>query len=101
MGALINETKRSLKEVLELLKQKIDETIIEDRSIGISIETDFMNCLNRLYVEDYEVTNTQIYLSYDNLDINILFNENTEIVYEDEEEHFTITHNGASILLYV
>ena len=102
MNVLINNTTQSLEQMLELLKQKIDETILEDRSIVISMETSLCTCLHKMYVGDYEVNNMQIYLQEDNFELNINLPDISQIEYDDvAEECFMIIHNNGIISLYV
>ena len=99
MTALINETKYSLEQTLELLQKKIENSIIEERSVGVSIETDFFTCLHKLYIEDYWVTDTQIYLLFDNFELTINIEDVVSIEYEDAtEEYFKITHISNSVI---
>lgn len=106
MVALVNETnvRSSLqgKELLVLLKQKIKDTITDDRAIVISIENTLMNCLNTIYVDDCEVDDERLYLCDDNFEFTIIFNEETKFSYDDtyEEEYFTVLHSGTEIKLF-
>ena len=103
MNVLINNTTQSLEQILELLKQKIEYAILEERSIIISImEEHFYTCLHKIYVEDYDINNTHIYLQENNFELTIDLPNVRHIEYEDiAEECFMIIHNNSIILLYV
>ena len=102
MGALIKETrKNSLEDLLELLQQRIDESIIEDHSISISVENKTINYLNSGRINDYKLSTHSIYLNCDGFELNICIDDKMEFTYEDSyDEYFQIVHDGMEIRLY-
>lgn len=104
--ALIDQTNEmssnlQREEVVTLLNSKIEKSIMDERAICISIEALFGNCLNRVYVDDFEVEEDHIYLNEGNFEFNINLDDNTEITYENEyEEFFTISNKDTCIKLF-
>lgn len=100
MEALVNEAKNSIL----LLKKKIEYCITNNKAICISIESAFMSLLNKIYVEDYNINddynNERLYLSDDNFEFTISFDEKTNITYDDEEDSFKIKSEESEIVLY-
>ena len=104
MITLINETNVEYNALLTLLRQKIEESIINEKAICISIESSIVNYLDAIYVENYKVDEERIYLSKDNFELDILFDNNiASIEYTDIylDEYFKIIHNNnTEIRLY-
>ena len=102
MKALINVANTKCKDLLLLLKDKIEECIISNSTIVLSVENPYMNCLTSINVEDYEVDidNEKVYLSGHDFDLNIIVDDKTQIAYDDTyEEHFKILHKETEIVL--
>ena len=102
MGALIRMTE-FLKEsnLLTLMTQKIEECILEERSICVSLEGSSMTCINRMNIETYEINANYMSLIDENFEVHIDFDNATTITYEEElEECFTITKDGTEFNLY-
>lgn len=113
MGALIGITSKvsnslpndlknnSYKELINLLKEKIEESIMEDKKIVIDVLTPLINCRNTLSVEDYEINEEYLYLNYGNFELHINLNE-IEIKYDDIiDESFILTCNNSSVVLHI
>lgn len=101
MSALINETEQSkILELLHLLKNRIHESMIQDTSIVISIESPIINLLKTFYIFEYQITIDQIYIESDNAEFHMDFKKITDFSYNNEEECFTIIHNEMKIILY-
>ena len=97
MKALVNEAKKSIL----LLEEKIKYCITNNKAICISIESAFMNLLNKIYVEEYDVNeNKCLYLSDGNFEYTLSLNEKTNITYNNEEDSFKIKHDETEIVLY-
>jgi hypothetical protein len=103
MGALIRMTE-FLKEngnLLTLMTQKIEECILEERSICVSLEGSSMTCRNRMNIETYEINANYMSLIDENFEVHIDFDNATTITYEEElEECFTITKDCMEFNLY-
>lgn len=101
MSALINETEQSKTlELLDLLKHKIEQSMMQDKSIVISMESPMIKFLKTSYICNYEFTTDRIYIDSDNVDFSIDISKVTNIIYEDGEEHFTLLHNDIEIRIY-
>ena len=101
MVALINETNVECRVLLNLLKQKIEEFITDNKAICISVESSFLNCLNTIYVEEYEIHEDRIYLSGNHFEYNIILDDKMQLKYNDVyDECCTIIHNDTEIGLY-
>jgi hypothetical protein len=99
MSALINETGKG--KVLELLREKVEESIVYKEPIVISIENSFITCLDGVYIANYDVLDDRIYLE-DGIELNIMLNEDVEISHEiDGDSHcFKIKHKETEVRLY-
>jgi hypothetical protein len=99
MGELVKDTERS--KVLELLKEKIEESILCKEPVVISIENSFINCLDGVYIKNYEVSDERICLE-DRIELMIMLNEDMAISYEEDGigYSFKIIHKETDIRLY-
>ena len=83
------------KDLLVLLKEKIEECISDDRTVCVCFDCCSMACRNKINIEDYEINNNYLYLNDKNFEVHIDFDTNTSIAYEDAtEESFTIIQNN-------
>lgn len=103
MRALIRMTE-FLKEnnnLLTLMTQKIEEYILADRSVCVSLEDSYITCRNKMNIETYEINTDYMSLTDENFEIHINFDNAATITYEEEsEECFTIAQNGIEFNLY-
>jgi hypothetical protein len=103
MGTLIRMTEflEENSNLLTLLMQKIEECILDERSVCICLSNSFMECRNMITIDSYEVNENYMSLIYENFEVHINFDSSTTITYEEElEECFTITQNGMEFNLY-
>ena len=105
MGALINEANVSSnlqknEELLTLLKEKIEKTIIEEKQVTVIISNSFLECRNTLHISDYEVYESYLYLNEHNFEIHIKFDNETLLKYDEADEIFSIVHKYSEIQLY-
>lgn len=87
-------------ELINLLKQKIEESIIEDRRIIINVSTPLMICRNAITVEDYEINEKYLYLNHENFELHIDLDE-IEIKYNDIVNTYGLIYNDMNIVLYL
>lgn len=95
--------KKDKDKVLELLQEKINNSIINKTAISISIEESFMTLLDSIYIEqdEYELDENHLYLEKDKLKFNIEFNDKVKTKYNNSfEESFEIVHKDTKINLY-
>lgn len=117
MGALINNTNQAgsylskeikrneLKDIsqsklLDLLKQKIEESIIEDKRIVVIVSTPLIICRNTFTVEDFEIDERYLYLNHKNFELHINLDE-IEIKYEVLDRDFKLTYKDMNIVLHL
>lgn len=98
MNALIPEAemKRRLKfsNLVTLFKKKIEDCVINKKSIIISASSPIMECRNTILIEDYEFDIYNFYLNNGNFELYLKMNEIQEIKYDDTyEETFTFLHS--------
>ena len=87
--------------LLTLMEQKIEECILDDKSICVSLEDSSMACRNKMNIESYEINANYMSLSDENFEVHIDFDNAATITYEEElEECFTIAQNGIEFNLY-
>ena len=83
------------KDLLLLLKEKIEECVLDDRTVCVCLDCCSMACRNKINIEDYEINDNYLYLNDKNFEVHIDFDNNTSIKYKDAtEESFTITQNN-------
>ena len=104
MGALIDITSNTSSnlqngELITLLKQKIEDSILSNRSVIITISNPIMECRNTIYTDDYEIDGNKIYLNNGNFELHIDINE-TEIKRDDTcANSFTFVYKNMEIRL--
>lgn len=100
MNALINITEEAGCSLQDILKDKIEKSIINDKLVCIIISSQFVECRNTFYIADYEVDEDCIYINADNFELHIMQNDIMEMNYNDCDEQFVITgkHNKVNIL---
>lgn len=100
MGALINETKEgklNFRSLVTLFKQKIEDSIINDKSIIISASNSCVSFRNTISIADYECDTEKIYLNDDNFELHLDMSEIKEVKYDDTfDECFTFLHNDST-----
>ena len=80
------------KELVKLLKEKIEEAMTNDISVVAIITNSFTECRNVLYIEYYELDENYLYINDNNFEIHINSNSVTEIKYDNTyDEQFVIT----------
>lgn len=98
MNALIPETemKSRLKfgNLVTLFKQKIEDCVMNEKSIIISASSPIMECRNTILIEDYEFDIAKFYLNNGNFELYLKMNEINDIKYDNTyDECFTFIHN--------
>ena len=86
-------------EVLKLLKDKIEDAVINDKSITTIITNSFAECRNNICIEGYELDEEYLYISNENFEIHIKSNDVTDLTYDSDEESFYITCKDNIIIL--
>ena len=103
MEALIDITNDKSKnnnsnmELITLLGQKIEISILEDRKVIIDVSTPLMSCRNTNYIEDYEINEEYLYLNNGSYEIHIKLDE---IEFKNDyflNDNFTLLHNDTEI----
>lgn len=109
MNALINSTNKassnlpnnSNKGIVALLKQKVEDCMMECKPIVISISTPLTKCLNTIRIKDFEVTEDNLYLNDQNYEIHIRLDDESCIKYCNEyDEYFSIVMDNTETNLY-
>lgn len=100
MEALINgaekiKSKFKFGSLVTLFKQKIEDAIINDKSIIVSASNSFMAIRNTILIEDYECDTERFYLNNENFEIQLKMDEIQEIIYDYTtcDGCFTFLHN--------
>lgn len=92
--------KNSNDELIVLLKQKIEESIMENGKIVIDVLTPLINCRNTLSVEDYEINEDYLCLNNRNFELHINLNK-IEIKYDyTVDENFIFVYDDTDVILY-
>lgn len=104
MGALIENTgniKSSLsnEDVIELLKQKFDSSIIENNSIVVSFSNIMTNFLDTFNIDNYEILDNDLYVSAGNLEIHIYIDK-SKITYNEFDDSFSFENDGTEICIF-
>ena len=98
-----NEDKEKViarEEVVNLIKEKIEESIINDKSIVVILENSCLECRNNFYIEDYDIDQECFYLSGNNFELHIKSDNMSDIKYNNTyDEQFTITCEDSEITL--
>lgn len=87
----------------EVLKKKIEESIMQQKTIIVSISNPMLECRNTIHVEDYEYYDNNLYLNDGDFELHIELNENTKIQHDDStEDEYMITNanNNTETRLY-
>lgn len=113
MNALINldyktssnllniKDKFNWKEGFIVLKQKIEDSIMQHKAVIICISNPRLECRNTIYVEDYEFQENNLYLNDGDFELHIEMNEETEIKHDDLlEDEFMIVNQDTETKLY-
>ena len=112
MGALIdfagrassnlpNNLKNNLnKKMIASLKQKLETSIIKEKSLIVYISTHVIDCRNTFYIEDYEIAEDYLYLNNGSFEVHINFNE-AEIKYDKMSDSYTFIYDDMEICLMV
>ena len=95
MKALINETERNT-----LLKEKIDYCMENEIEICISIESALVNLLHTICVEDYKVNSDYLFVSSNNFEFTIPFDD-VEVTYNKEENCIRFKYESSEMMLFI
>ena len=80
-----------------LLKEKIENSITEDKSIVVSVSNAALESRNTFYVDDYNVDQDMLYLNNGNFEIHVNLGV-SELTYDAAfDECFTIVHNDTEV----
>lgn len=97
---LQNNLNDSNKELVALLKHKIEESIIENGKIAIDVSTHLINCRNTIYAEEYEVESNYFHLNHGNFELHINLDK-IEMKYDNSlDENFILTNNDTEINIH-
>lgn len=109
MGALIgitnqassnllnNSNNNSNNELISLLKQKIEDSILTDKYVVAYISSPMIDCRNTIYIEDFEINEENLYINEGNYELHINLNE-VEMKYDNSfDESFIIKHDDLEI----
>lgn len=95
------EASNKTKKLLELITKKIEEQILNNKAIFISVIGINFSYKNILNVDTYEIDQQHISLIDNNCEVNINLNDFTIIKYENIiEEYFTILQNDIEFNFY-
>ena len=104
MKALVNITKNGncnlqniTKEDVTLLKDKIENAIVNNKQIFAIVTNSFAECRHKMHIDEYELERDYLYLSNDNFEIHITSKNANELRYENE--CFTITCGNSEVVL--
>lgn len=96
-----NELKNVLQsKLIDLLKQKIEESIIEDKRFVAIVSTPLITCRNTFTVEDFEIDERCLYLNHENFELHINLDE-IEIKCEVLDRDFKLTYKDMNIVLHL
>lgn len=105
MNALINTTNKVSsglqKEMISLLKQKIEDSIIKEKSVVIIVFNSLMEIRNKIFIDNIEFNEDCFSIFDKNFELHIKLNR-AEITYDDIFDTFTIidkTYNNINIEL--
>lgn len=100
MTALVDKDQNvsSNLQVLEVLKERLDEVIVNNELAFITVESPVMTYVSKIYIEDYNIDEENLYLSGD-YELNLKYS-GIEIEYDDMySEHFILIHNEMKVTL--
>jgi hypothetical protein len=98
--ALVNKAQNvsSNLQVLEILRERLCEAVINKELAFITIESPIMTYVSKIYIDDYVLDEENLYLSRD-FEFN-LKHSGIEIEHDDMyEEHFILIHNEMKVIL--
>lgn len=110
MKVLINETEQvsnnlqhngNKKEVTKLLKEKIEEVIMNDKMIAIIMVNSLSECRNAFHIEDFEIDKKHIHICGNNFELHIALEHTTDMKYtNDYDEEIIIQCDDNEIIFY-
>lgn len=87
----------SESKLVMLLKEKIENSITEDKPIVVSVSNSALESRNTFCVDDYEVNEDMLYLNNGNFELHVNLNI-SELTYNAAfDEYFTILHNNTEV----
>lgn len=99
----LNESNKRNEELLSLFKQKIENSIIKDKSIVIIASNDIMECRYTNHIEDFEFTEDHMCLIIENFELHINLDE-IKLTYDNSDMYktdtFIFTYEGMEISIY-
>lgn len=112
MSALINVTNNVSsdlpsnsdvkRELISLFKQKIEDSIAEERSVIVTISNSIMECRNTIHIEDMEFAENHLCLIDGNFELHINLDE-IEMKHDDSmdvNDMFVFKHGDMEIDMY-
>lgn len=88
-------------DLLTLLLQKIEDSVLKNKPICIVMTNSFISCKNKIFIDDYEIDKEHLYLSYENFELYINFDSFSRITYENQiDEYFMIAQNNMEFNIY-
>ena len=98
--ALVNKAQNvsSNLQVLEILKERLYEAVVNKKSSFITVESPVMTYVSKIYIDEYILDEENLYLSGDH-EFNIRYS-GIKIEHDDMyEEHFILIHNEMKVTL--
>lgn len=78
-------------DLLLSLADKIEESVLQDKSICVCINNSSISCKNKIKIEEYEINNECLCFNDGNFEVDVCLDDKTKIMYsEDLLKCFTI-----------
>ena len=108
MNALINEANKvssnlSTEKLISLLKQKIEETIMDDKSVVITVSNGSMECRNTIHIDTMEFDDNHLCLIDGDYELHINLDEiemRHDSEYMDAPDVFVFRHENMETDMY-
>lgn len=100
MTALVDKDQNvsSNLQVLEILRERLDDSVMNKELSFITVENPVMTYVSKIYIDDYDLDEENLYLSGD-YEFNLKHN-GIKIEHDDMyEEHFILIHNEMKVTL--
>lgn len=94
---LNNSNNNSNNELISLLKQKIEDSILKEKSVVAYISSPMIECRNTFYIEDFEINKENLYVNKGDYELHINLNK-VDMKYDNSsDESFIITQDKLEI----
>lgn len=88
------------EEVVLLLSQKIEDSVLQQKTVIIGISSKFMECRNTIEIEDYEIDEERLYLNSGNFELHMQLAKIRRHNTNEFEEQFMCAYDNVEIVLY-